>query len=387
MEQQIKEFETLTELLDDLELEKITGYQRRKIVDRYMMRKSRIHGRPYCASFELTPLCNFNCKMCYMHLTEKQMIKSGRLLSTAEWLDIIKQAVDAGVMSVDLTGGECLTYPGFREIYTYLVSRGVRVAVLTNGQLVTDEWIDFFRHIPPSMIQISLYGSSPEAYEHVTGKKAFNDVMAAIKRIQKASLPCTVTMTPNRFMQNDTTALMELLHKLGVKYEIAFGTLTARPETEREIADYIVDNAVYSEIKRLEMLYQQQQMEKKETFDIPKPYNFRIKGEENFSGLPCYAGSAFFHVNWKGEMTPCVPFYSVTQSVLGGRLLEAWKQINQAVLTYRLPDECSTCKHGGSCSACPAERTQGILNGSVNPFVCKRCKELNSLELMCNEER
>jgi len=382
---EIREFDSLIDLLEDLDREGIEGYQRKQLADRFMMRKARMNGRPYCASFELTPLCNFNCKMCYMHLTEKQLSKEGRLLSTDEWISIINQAVNAGVMAVDVTGGECLTHPGFKDIYRYLAGRGVRISVLTNGQLVTDEMIDFFKVYPPSVVQISLYGSSPEAYLHVTGRDAFQDVMDAIDRLKAANIPCKITMTPNRFMQNDTVQLLDLLHSLEVEYDIAFGTLSARPETERDIADYIVDNQVYREIKNLEMQYREQDRCNKPV-DVIRPYAFRIKDEVEFKGLPCYAGGSSFHINWKGEMTPCIPYYSVAHSVLNGRLNEAWEWIKHMTAEYAYPDECKFCSYRDVCSVCPAERTAGILNGTVNPFVCKRCKELNPIDCGCKEE-
>ena len=81
--------------------------------------------------------------MCYVHLNRDQM--QGRpLLTTEQWIDIMDHAIDAGMMYADLTGGECLSYPGLREIYLHLRSRGICVVILTNGQLLTEELADFF---------------------------------------------------------------------------------------------------------------------------------------------------------------------------------------------------------------------------------------------------
>ena len=56
------------------------------------------------------------------------------LLTAEQWKQIIDEAYAAGLMRVILTGGECLTYPWFREIYLYLHSLGCEIRVLTNGQ-------------------------------------------------------------------------------------------------------------------------------------------------------------------------------------------------------------------------------------------------------------
>ena len=374
MKQEIKVFGTLTELLEDLEREGIKGIERRRYIENFLMRKSRLHGRPYCASFELTPLCNFDCKMCYMHLTKEQMEKEGRILTTEEWLDIVRQAVDAGVQNVDLTGGECLTHPGFKEIYLYLVSRGVHVAVLTNGQLIDEGHIALFKKYPPSVVQISLYGSCSEAYKKVTGRDAFNDVVRAIRRLKKAGIRIKLAVTPNRFMQDDAKNLLDLLHSFNVDYSIGATTLPARPETGREIENYIIDNRAYIEISKLETRYRTMLAKEKELAPS-KEYIFRIKGQETFRGVPCASGAANFHINWKGEMTPCIAYHTVSKSVRNGSLEDAWIWIRETMRRYREPEECKDCELKDGCVGCCAEKTAGVLNGSINPWVCKRQKE------------
>lgn len=47
---------------------------------------------PISGTFELTPRCNFNCRMCYVHLPESEIHKHGRELSAGEWLRIAREA-------------------------------------------------------------------------------------------------------------------------------------------------------------------------------------------------------------------------------------------------------------------------------------------------------
>ena len=374
MEQQVKVLGSLAELLDDLDREGIKGIDRARTVENFLMRKARLHGRPYCASFELTPLCNFNCKMCYMHLTKEQMEHEGRILTTEEWLDIARQAVDAGVTAIDLTGGECLTHPGFKEIYLYLINRGVHVSVLTNGQLITEAHVQLFRQYKPSVVQISLYGSSPEGYINVTGRDGFQDVMRAVALLKENGIRLKLSVTPNRFMQNDAASMLDLLHKLNVDYTIGSTTLTARPETGRDITNYIIDNEAYINISKLETKYRRQLAEKVGMKTV-KQYNFRIKGQETFEGAPCAAGAAHFHINWKGEMNPCIGFHAVSKSVLDEGLEAAWVWIRETMKRYQPPEECRKCEFNAVCVGCAAEKSAGKLSGSVNPWVCKRQRE------------
>lgn len=45
-------------------------------------------GIPISGTFELTPRCNFDCKMCYVHLKPEQIPRHGRELTAKEWLRI-----------------------------------------------------------------------------------------------------------------------------------------------------------------------------------------------------------------------------------------------------------------------------------------------------------
>ena len=94
------------------------------------------------------------------------------------------------------------------------------------------------------------------------------------------------------------------------------------------------------------------------------------------SGIPCAAGAATFQINWKGEMTPCPAFFTVTKSVLDSSIEDVWQWIRKTMQQWREPAECGTCPDKIRCMGCPGEKTSGVLNGSVNPWVCKQPDEL-----------
>lgn len=369
-EHQIKEFDNLIDLLEDLDREGISGYHRQEIYKRYLNLRARMHGQVYSGGFELTPLCNFDCKMCYVHLTKGQMEREANLLTVQQWISIMGQAVDAGMMHADLTGGECLSYPGFKDVYLYLRSRGVEVSVLTNGQLITEEMADFFAQYPPSVIQITVYGSDEDAYEAVTGRRAFGDVKAAIERLKRRNIRLFLAVTPNRYMQEDTHALMEFLRSLDVRYGIGTGSLPARPDTGRNLESYAPETALYVKLH----LDEQRYLRGLEDSPAPaRPYvDYIPTGFHTESKIPCSSGLCAFHINWKGEMSPCIPFHSINRSVLEHGFEDCWNWIKAQMRSYEPPKECSDCANRLACAACPAERTSGVLGGSLNKAVCER---------------
>lgn len=46
-------------------------YMSEPVISRYMHQKGIKYGIPVSGSFELTPRCNFNCQMCYVHMTDE----------------------------------------------------------------------------------------------------------------------------------------------------------------------------------------------------------------------------------------------------------------------------------------------------------------------------
>ena len=68
-------------------------------IRRTLTRRCAKLGIPVCGTFELTPRCNLQCKMCYIRLTPEQMNPIGRELTATEWLHLARQAHAAGMCS------------------------------------------------------------------------------------------------------------------------------------------------------------------------------------------------------------------------------------------------------------------------------------------------
>ena len=56
----------------------------------YLEDKARVTATPINGQFELTPLCNLNCKMCYVHLQPEQL--SQKPLGVDQWKSLIDGA-------------------------------------------------------------------------------------------------------------------------------------------------------------------------------------------------------------------------------------------------------------------------------------------------------
>ena len=56
------------EFLEQLRKKNGKRFQRSKDFSHFLDARAREKGVPINVQFELTPLCNFDCKMCYVHL-------------------------------------------------------------------------------------------------------------------------------------------------------------------------------------------------------------------------------------------------------------------------------------------------------------------------------
>lgn len=155
-------------------------------------------GTPLAGNFELTARCNFNCKMCYVHLTAEEQQRRGRELTADQWLAIAEEARSRGMLFLLLTGGEPLIRTDFRYLLTELKKMGLLVSVNSNGSLIDRDWLDFFRHEPPFRFNITLYGGSEETYERLCGRPMFGRVTENIRALRQLGIgvKLNASMTP-----------------------------------------------------------------------------------------------------------------------------------------------------------------------------------------------
>lgn len=338
-------------------------------VDRYLESKARQRFIPLHGTLELTPLCNLDCKMCYVHLSATQL-DGCNLLPASIWKRLIDKAHEMGMMNANLSGGECLTYPDFDEVYLYLRSRGIRIGVLTNGVLLTNERCEFFKRYPPKTIQVTLYGASEEEYESVTGKRAYQIVVDNLIRLREMSIPTKVSLTPNAYMNDDYNALLETVEAIGLPYNINANLIKPREETGRIAHDVSVDRyvSIYQArserngVKLIEM----------NLADLP------VEGSSGSvqQGLPCGAGRSSFCLKYNGAMCPCASLGEIEVNALEVGFSGAWRIMNEAVLNYQMPEECGSCVYTDRCIKCAAMHKNAPQKGHCDPRICERTKKL-----------
>jgi len=335
-------------------------------------RNARDHDIPISGSFELTPLCNLDCRMCYIHLSDPGVRE--RMLSGDEWIRLMEQAVDRGMLLALLTGGEAMTHPDFHRIYRFLVERGVLVRLKTNGILLNQETIELFTQYPPNMIEVSIYGCDGESYRAVTGHDVFDTVGKNIRAAIAAGLPLRLMITPSAYMLPWVDRIMEYVKTLGAD-SVAVNSLLveANPDTGRSMADFglsLEENArIYKKSLELFPREQKNQTEEEAEFlgEIPQVASHILE-----NGLYCNAGRTGFAMNWDGTMGPCLDFPRdvICADVKRVGFEAAWKEVNRGVKDYIVPEDCRTCSCNTFCHYCPTQHRRLAAKHRCVPESC-----------------
>lgn len=356
------------EFIKKLKQLQIPAAEYKSYFDSFIEMKARQRGIPITGCFELTPFCNLDCKMCYIHLDNSQYDR-GKLLPVDTWKNLIEQAYQAGMRRASLTGGECLTYPGFDEVYLFLHRLGIAPAILTNGILIDDERISFFKNTPPRSIMITVYGSSDDAYEKVTGHRVFHTVYHNIVRLNEEKLPIYLSVTPNAFMKDDIFPLIELLHRMDIPYQINSNLIQPRENTGRIAQDLSIDEYV-------EIFKYKNKLDRRTTTPVDPvelPEESRIAS--NRYGIRCGAGRSSFTIKYDGTMSPCASLDEVTTQPLAVGFLDAWKELNSEASIYPVPAECGDCVYLNRCHHCVAMHKNAPRFGHCDPRICERTKK------------
>lgn len=331
-------------------------------------KNAREKGIPIGAKLELTPRCTLDCKMCYVHLTKEQMGNRTEL-PTSRWIEIIDQAYQEGLTFALLTGGECMLHPGFAQIYEHLHELGVVITVNTNGLYISEENIQLFKRMPPRGFNISLYGSSDEVYQTVTGVSgAYRQVVNNILRLKKIGFFVSVSLTVSKYLLPDVANLVEFCKENNLKMNISVSLFDAREDTRRSIDDFGL-----TADEQIEALKQVRLCEGKRFFDNPSVVSLpeRCPKSDIRRCADCGAGRETYLITWNGELRPCFLISDIHENLSGCSFKDAWTALNAASVQMVIPSECEVCSLKRYCHACFMMRADPQNPSHCNPEMCE----------------
>lgn len=355
----------------------------------YMYTKAGRMGVPIGGTFELSPVCNFACRMCYVRKTAKEVAESQRpILTLDDWLRIAHEAREQGMLYLLLTGGEPFLWPHFWELYEELVKMGFLVSINTNGSLIDDKAVERLKRLPPRRVNITLYGASDETYEALCQTKGvFTRVTHAIESLRKAGILVKLngTMTPDNIC--DLDYLIDYAKDRGLILET---TTYLFPPVRRDPSMTGVNRRFTpEEAARYQMhIFRRQNGEERYQAyleaiakgSIPPPGLDESCIDPVDGKVRCRAGRAAFWVTWDGRLTPCGMMTQPTIELREQSFGDAWQQLREEMGRVALSGVCAKCPDQQLCHACAAmaQTETGAFQG-VPRYLCEMVAALRKL--------
>ena len=163
--------------------------------------------------WEVTKGCNLRCIHCRATATE---LSSPTDLPTSVALGIIDQIVAAANPILVLSGGEPLYRNDIFQLARYATDKGLRVALATNGTLVTKDVARMIVDAGVRRVSISLDGADATTHDSFRGiPGAFDAAVHGLRNLKALGMSVQINMTIARHNAHQLPEVLQLARKLG----------------------------------------------------------------------------------------------------------------------------------------------------------------------------
>lgn len=265
------------------------------------------------ASYELNLGCNYDCEHCYLGL---------KTFSGLSWpqrerlLDIMREA---GVLWLQLTGGEPLIDKLFPEVYELAYGLGMMISISSNGSRLSNRKIlDLLTARPPYRLTLSVYGATAESYDGLTRRRgSFAAFTKGLAAAHEAGLPINLNLIVAQRNAHEVDQMIALADNYALPHHVFSNmapTIYGGPES------------------------------------LPAQSVEHLRKRKPFTG--CNAGHTFFHVNPHGLASICKVGRDpqIPLMVEGVEGLSRLSAIADSLLLRQ--GGCAVCTLSGTCGTC-----------------------------------
>ena len=143
--------------------------------------------------------CNFKCKYCFAHFN------SYSILSLDSWKSIVDNISKCeNIDTINIAGGEPFLYKDLGSLIEYIISKGLKLSIITNGSLMTEDWIkNYAKYF--YMIGFSIDTLNDVASNEIGRLFSNIDFSKLIKCIREVNPNCQIKVNTvvNRYNKDD----------------------------------------------------------------------------------------------------------------------------------------------------------------------------------------
>ncbi|HKR48997.1 MAG TPA: pyrroloquinoline quinone biosynthesis protein PqqE [Pseudonocardiaceae bacterium] len=218
--------------------------------------------RPLGLLAELTYRCPLHCPYCSNPVAVPQAAE----LALPDWLRVLDEARQLGVLQLHLTGGEPLARPDLTQLVTRARNLGFYVNLVTSGVGLDERRAAELAQAGLDHVQLSIQDTDRAAADKITGARVWGHKMAAARAITSLELPLTINVVLHRGNIGRIESLVDLAIALGADrlelahtqyYGWALRNRSALLPTREQVvaAEHVVAQARTAHRDTLEILY------------------------------------------------------------------------------------------------------------------------------------
>ncbi len=258
-----------------------------------------------------------------------------------------------------LSGGEPLFRKDIFEIAAYAKSKGLPVALSTNGTLVTKDMARKIKESGVYYASISLDGACAETHDTFRGAGNFEKSLRGLANLREQGIKVQINFTVTKKNVNETARIYDLARESGACALYLFLLVPVGCGVE------IVDSQMLSSEEVEEWLKWVNVKERENPFEIRAicaPHFYRVKSQETNTPpsdkrLGCLAGINICFVSHKGEVYPCGYLPASAGNVRSTPLSDIWNE-SKLFKSFRqyslLEGKCGFCEYKTVCGGCRA---------------------------------
>lgn len=184
------------------------------------LRAERTPAPPLAVLLELTHRCPLSCPYCSNPL---QLVGLRDELATADWLRVLSEAAELGVLQVHFSGGEPTLRKDLPELLQHARSLGLYCNLITSGVGVERERLLALQQAGLDHLQLSIQDSEERGADRIAGYAGSHRRKLALARwCGELGLPLTLNAVIHRHNAERVAAMIELALDLGAgRLEVA----------------------------------------------------------------------------------------------------------------------------------------------------------------------
>jgi AdoMet-dependent heme synthase len=337
-------------------------------------------NKPRSIFWELTKGCNLRCLHCRASATE---LSSPSDLSTETVLDIIDQIAAVSTPILVLSGGEPLFRSDVFQLARYSTDRGLRVALATNGTLVTKHCAGMIIDAGVRRVAISLDGADAPTHDAFRGVPgAFDAALAGFHNLKNLGMSMQINTTVARHNAHQLPDLLRLARSLradalhtfllvpvGCGVDVAEEQMVPPAEYEK-ILHWFYDQSLqggmefkatcaphYFRVVEQRRVVERQAAQKTGGVRLPMGRPGMHPAGMNAMTKGCLAGTAVCFISHQGEVYPCGYLPVLAGDLKRQSFAEVWQTslvFNQLRDVRNLKGKCGCCEFRAVCMGCRA---------------------------------